>query len=86
MSPVNIDIQLLTSFFMWCSIINVGILIFWSLILMFASDFVYKMQNMFLPIARESYNKLIFSFLGLFKLLFIVFNLVPYLVLLILSS
>jgi hypothetical protein len=35
------DIQILTRFFMWCSVLNIGLLMFSFLMLAFAGDFVY---------------------------------------------
>ncbi len=77
------DIQTLTAFFMWCTIINAGILVLWSVFFVFAPDFVYRIQSKWFPIPRETFNVTIYSFLGLFKVVFIVFNLVPYVALLI---
>ena len=75
--------QTLTAFFLWCTLINGGILILWTLFLVFAPDFVYRIQNRWFPIPRETYDVVIYAFLGLFKLLFLVFSVTPYLALLI---
>ncbi|MES9938023.1 MAG: DUF6868 family protein [Sedimenticola sp.] len=80
------DVQTLTSFFMWCTIINGGLLLFWSLALMTAPDLVYRTQSRWFPIPRETFNVVIYGFLGLFKVFFLVFNLVPYLALLIVGG
>jgi hypothetical protein len=77
------DIQTLTSFFMWCTIINGGVFVYWATICMVAPDWLYGMQSRWFPIPRESFDVAIYAFLGGFKMLFIVFNLVPYLALLI---
>jgi len=77
------DIQTLTMFFMWCTIINGGILVLWTMFFVFAPDLVYGIQNKWLPIPRETYNVVIYAFLGLFKVLFLIFNVVPYVALLI---
>lgn len=79
------DIQSLTTFFMWCAVINGSILILWTLFFLFVPDLVYRIQNRWFPIQRETYNALMYGFLGLFKLLFLVFNLVPYLALLLMQ-
>jgi len=76
------DVQSLTTFFMWCTIINGGILMFWALIFAVAPEPVYRIQNRLFPIHRETYNTLVYVLLGLFKVLFLVFNLVPFLALL----
>jgi len=37
------------------------------------------------PLPRGTYNVIIYAFLGLFKIVFLVFNVVPYVVLLIIG-
>ena len=77
------DLQTLTTFFMWCTIINGGLFILWGTFCMFAPDLVYRMQSKWFPMPRETFNVVIYSFLGLFKIVVLVFNLVPYVALLI---
>lgn len=79
------ELETLTRFFMWCTIINGGVFIFWTAFLLFASDLTYRFQHSFFPIPRETYNVVIYSFLGLFKIFFLIFNLTPYLALLIIA-
>ena len=76
------NIQAVTTFFMWCTIINGVIFALWTLLLVFFPDFVYRIQSKLFPIPRETYNVVIYSFLGLFKIVFLVFNVVPYVALL----
>jgi len=72
----------LRAFFMWCTIIN-GVLLFFSAVMCTcAGDWVYRMQSGWFPISREAFNVAIYSFIGLFKIFFLVFNLVPYIALL----
>lgn len=79
------DIQTLTSFFMWCTIINGGLLLFSTLVMVIMPNFVYKVQSLWFPIPRQTFDVVIYSFLGLFKVLFIVFNIAPYAALLIIA-
>ncbi|WP_298039769.1 DUF6868 family protein [uncultured Desulfuromonas sp.] len=72
------DIQTLTAFFMWCSILNGGLLALWTVFCVFAPDLVYRTQRRWFPIPRETWDVVIYSFLGMFKIVFLVFNLVPY--------
>ena len=39
------DLETLTSFFMWCTIFNGGLLIFWSLFCMLTPNLVYRLQS-----------------------------------------
>ena len=77
------DIQVLKMFFMWCTIINGVLLVVGSTMCMLAPDWVYQKHNKWFSINRETFNVAIYSFLGLFKVFFFVFNLVPYVALLI---
>ncbi len=77
------DIQVLTGFFMWCTIINGALLLLWGSMCILAPGLVYRTQSMWFPMPRETFNVVIYSFLGLFKIVFLVFNLVPYLALVI---
>lgn len=70
--------SLQTDFFFWCSVINGCLLILWVFMMMFAPDLVYRTQYKWFPITREAFSETMYRFLGLFKLLFLVFNLVPW--------
>ena len=80
------NIPTLTTFFMWCTIINGGLLVYWILVCMIAPDLVYRVQSKFFPLPRETFDLIIYAFFGLFKLCFLFFNLVPYLALLIIGN
>ncbi len=77
------DIATLQAFFMWCTIINGGLLVIWIAMCGFAPDLVYRTQRKWFPLSKDVFTVVIYSFLGLFKIFFLVFNLVPYIVLLI---
>ncbi|MBN2032887.1 MAG: hypothetical protein JW836_06385 [Deltaproteobacteria bacterium] len=76
-------LEVLRSIFMWCTIINGALLILSFLICAYAGDFVYRMHGMWFAVPRETFNVVLYSFIGFFKMVFLVFNLVPYLALLI---
>ena len=77
------DIQTLTTFFMWCTILNVALLLFSSLMCICAADWAYRIHSKLFSISRETFNVVIYSFIALYKLLVIVFILIPYIALLI---
>ncbi len=79
------DIQTLTTFFMWCTILNVALLLLSSLICICAGDWVYRIHSKLFSISKETFNVLIYSFIALYKLFVIVFNLIPYIALLIIG-
>jgi hypothetical protein len=75
------DIQTLTSFFMWCTIINGGILVLWSVIFLSAPNLVYRTQSRWFSISRENFDLVFYCFLGAFKIFFMFFCLVPWIAL-----
>ncbi|MBL7153222.1 MAG: hypothetical protein ISS79_05860 [Phycisphaerae bacterium] len=77
------DIQILTTFFMWCTILNVGLLALSSLMCICAGDWAYGIHSKWFSISREAFNVAIYSFLGVYKVLIFVFSLIPYAALLI---
>ena len=79
------DLQTATEFFKWCTIITGAILLFWSLAAVVAPDFIFRQQSRWFAINRQSYDVVMFAFLAAFKILFIVFSLVPFLALWIIS-
>ena len=79
------DISTLTTFFMWCTIINGGLLSLWTLFFILTPELVYRTQRKWIPIPRETFTVVMYSFLGIFKIVFLLFNAVPFLVLLIIG-
>jgi len=79
------SIEQVRDLFMWCSIINVALLLLSSLMCIFAADWVYRRHSKFFKISREAFNVAIYSFIGVWKILIILFNIVPWIALLILT-
>lgn len=79
------DIQTLTSFFMWCTIINIGFLLFLALVYLLIPNLTYRLQSRFIPISRETFDIVFYSFIGVFKVLVLVFFAIPWIVLLIIG-
>jgi len=77
------DITTVRAFFMWCTIMNGALLLLSLVICVCAADWVYRMHSKWFPIPREAFNVAIYSFLGLFKIFVLAFNLVPYVALVI---
>jgi hypothetical protein len=77
------NIMMLQKFFMWCTIINGFLYILTAVISVYASDWLYGMHSRWFHLSRETFNVALYSFLGFFKIIFLIFNVVPYIVLLI---
>lgn len=79
------EIDSIRAFFMWCTILNIAFLSLSSLICVCAGDWVYRIHSKWFSIPREVFNVAMYSFLGLYKVLVFVFNLIPYVALLIIG-
>ena len=80
------DFQKLKAFFMWCTIIN-GVLLVLSVIIGIAGlDLLYSVHGKLFQIPRESLNETYYLFLGLYKIVWLVFNVIPYVSLLIIEK
>ncbi len=77
------DIDSIRAFFMWCTILNVALLLLSSLMCICAGDWVYRIHSKWFSVSRETFNVAMYSFIGLYKILVIVFILIPYMALLI---
>lgn len=62
----------------WCSVINLGILLFWALWFMLAHDFMYRFHGKWFKLSVERFDEINYSLIGIFKLGLILFNIVPY--------
>jgi hypothetical protein len=78
-----VDIPTLTTFFMWCTIINVGILATWISVFANAPDFVFRLQTKYFPMSQDVFNIVVYAGFSAYRIAFVVFVLVPYLALLI---
>jgi hypothetical protein len=79
------DLESLTRFFMWCTILNVGMQIFFFVVMLTFKDTAYRMQKKFFPLTNEQLDLVMYCFLGGFKLLVTVFCIVPWIALLIIG-
>ena len=75
------SIETIAEFFFWCSVINGALLLTWTLSMMFAPDLVYRTQFRWFPVSQEAFGEIMYRFIGLYKMLFLIFNLVPWLAL-----
>lgn len=80
------NIETARSFFLWCTVINYGVLLLWVLFFMFAHDWHYRLTNRFLKASVETYDLVNFGGFAIFKIAIILLNLVPYIALSIIAG
>ncbi len=62
----------------WCSVINIGLLLWWFVFIAFAHDWVYKMHSRWFNIPVEKFDAIHYAGIAFFKISIFLFNLVPY--------
>ena len=65
-------------FFLWCSVINTGLLLLWALLLLVAPGWVYRTQKPYFPMDEGQFRLVFYCLIGFFKMQVIIFNWVPY--------
>lgn len=78
-------VDVIRDVFAWSSAINIGILLFWWLWFMLAHDFVYRFHGKWFKLSEEKFDAIHYALIGFYKLSIILFNIVPYLALRIVS-
>jgi hypothetical protein len=74
-------IEQITHLLGWSAILNYGILILSTIMLVACKGFVVRTHQKFFKLSEEDLNRAYFQYLAQFKILVIVFNIVPYLAL-----
>jgi len=75
------DLQTLTTILGWCTLINFGLLLVATVALVAFRDLVMNVHSKLLRIEGEDLPREYFGYLANFKLLVLVFNFVPWVVL-----
>ena len=71
-------IELMRDVFMWCAIINIGLMLFSFLFLCLGHDLVYRVHTKWFQITKEQFDALWYALLGFYKICIFLFNIVPY--------
>ena len=75
------NIELLTSFLGWCTVLNIGILVLGFAMLSVMHDFVGDVTGRIFGVSREEAKLGVYNAIQNYRIAMLFFNLVPYLVL-----
>lgn len=78
-------VEVVRGFFAWCTLINMGLLVWWFLWFFLAHDWIYGLHGRWFKLSEERFDAIHYAAMAFFKISLIVFNLVPYLALRIIS-
>ncbi len=75
------DIETLTTFFGWCTVVNLGIYLFTVFAVTMMRDFAFRINAKMFAISKDDIARVTFQYIGAYKLLITVLFLTPYLAL-----
>ena len=78
---MGITIEQLTVFLGWVSLINIGVLLFSTLMVVLCRDWAVGIHSKMFNLDPSTVPRMYFQYLSQYKVLILVFNLVPYLAL-----
>ena len=65
----------------WCTLINLGILLYWFLFYTLAHDWVYSFHGKWFQLSKEQFDSVQYASMAIYKVAILLFNLVPYIAL-----
>jgi hypothetical protein len=77
----KMSIEMLSRFFLWCTIINYGILLVWFGFFAFGRDWMQRFHGQWFRLSNEQFDAIHYAGMALFKIGIFLLNLVPFLVL-----
>lgn len=72
------NIQVITTFLGWCTVVNLGIYLFTAFALMGFREPIKKIHSIVSAVAGEKLDELYFNYLASFKMAIIILNIAPY--------
>ena len=73
-----ITVEIMIEFFGWCSIINIGILFLSALMVIVFRETLLRIHSKMYNLDDEILLKIYIQYLALYKILIIIFSIVPY--------
>ena len=74
-------IDTLTTFLGWCSVINIGLLLISTIMMIVVRDFAIKLHSSLFGVNPEELPIIYLQYLGNYKVAIIILNIVPYIAL-----
>ena len=78
-------IQFARTFLQWCTLINYGVLLMWFLVFVFGHDWILRFHGRWFNLPSDQVDMLLYGGMSVYKIGIILFNLVPFIVLSIIS-
>jgi len=77
------SIAIARSMLLWCTLINYGVLVLWALLMLPPHGWLHRLCTRWYRVSPEQFDTVNFAGIVFYKILIIIFNLVPFIALLI---
>jgi len=77
------DLAIARNILFWCTLINFGMLLLWALLMLAPHEWLHRYTNRFCRVSFEQFEVINLAGIVFYKILILLFNLVPYIALLI---
>lgn len=74
-------IEIIRNTLAWCTVINIGLLLWWFLFITLAHDWIYRLHRKWFNLSVEKFDAIHYATMAIFKIGIFLFNIVPYLAL-----
>jgi hypothetical protein len=72
------SIELVRDVFLWCALINYGVLLLWALLFIAAHEWMHRLHGRWFSLPIERFDAIHYGGMAIYKIGILLFNLVPY--------
>lgn len=73
------NIETLQSLLGWSAVVNMGLLLYWWAMFVWAHEWIYRLHSRWFLISRQQFDAIHYGGMGLYKLFILFFNVIPWL-------
>jgi len=74
-------IEVIREVLAWCSVINLGLLLWWMLFFMLGHDWLFRFHGRWFKLSEQRFDAIHYAGMAFFKISIFLLNIVPYLAL-----
>ncbi len=78
--------EFMRHFLLWCAAFNYAVLLLWFLVFALARGWLFRLHTRWFKLSIESFDRIHYAGMAVYKIGILLFNLVPYAALWVLSS
>jgi hypothetical protein len=75
------NVQLVSDFVLWCAVLNYAVLLSWFVAFVFAHGWLLRLHARWFQLSEDRFNSIHYAGMAVYKVGILLFNLVPFLAL-----